>query len=43
LRQMMFGVYRVLYVVEGNTVNILTVRHGARQLLAPGELGKSDD
>jgi plasmid stabilization system protein ParE len=43
LRQMMFGVYRVLYVVEGDTINILTVRHGARQLLTPSELGRGDD
>jgi toxin ParE1/3/4 len=38
VRQMLFGMYRVLYVVEGDTVNVLTVRHGARQFLQPDEL-----
>jgi len=38
LRQMMFGVYRVLHIVEVNTVNIVTVRHGARRFIAADEL-----
>jgi plasmid stabilization system protein ParE len=39
LRQMLFGAYRILYVVEGDIVNVLTVRHGARRSLEPDELG----
>ncbi len=35
---MLFGVYRVLYVVEADAVYILTVRHGARRFLQPDEL-----
>jgi plasmid stabilization system protein ParE len=38
IRQMLFGSYRILYLVEAETVNILTVRHGARRFLEPGEL-----
>jgi len=38
VRQMLFGAYRVLYVVDGDTVSVLTVRHGARQFMEPDEL-----
>jgi toxin ParE1/3/4 len=38
VRQMLFGVYRVLYEIENDVVNVLTVRHGARRFLEPGEL-----
>jgi plasmid stabilization system protein ParE len=38
LRQKMHGVYRVLYTVQGSTVIILAVRHGARRPLRPDEL-----
>jgi plasmid stabilization system protein ParE len=40
LRQMMHGVYRVLYTVESEAVTIHAVRHGARRPLRPDELGK---
>jgi plasmid stabilization system protein ParE len=40
LRQMMHGLYRVLYTVEGDTVTIHAVRHGARRPLRPDELPK---
>lgn len=33
VRQLLFGSYRVLYTVRETTVNILTVRHGARRLM----------
>ena len=38
LQQMMHGMYRVLYTVEGNTVTIHAVRHGARRPLRADEL-----
>jgi plasmid stabilization system protein ParE len=39
VRQMIFGVYVVLYSIHGNTVNVLTVRHGARRPIEPDDLG----
>jgi plasmid stabilization system protein ParE len=30
--------YRLLYVVEGDCVHVIAVRHGARRWLDPGEL-----
>jgi plasmid stabilization system protein ParE len=38
LRQMVHGMYRVLYIVEDKTVTIHAVRHGARRPLRPDEL-----
>ena len=42
LRQFIYGKrsgrYRVLFVVRGNAVHVLEVRHGARRPLDPGEL-----
>jgi plasmid stabilization system protein ParE len=38
LRQMMHGMYRVLYVVEQETVTILAVRHGARRPLRADDI-----
>lgn len=38
LRQMTYGMYRVLYTVENETVTIHAVRHGARRPLRPDEL-----
>ena len=38
VRQMMHGVYRVLYTVEADIVTVHGVRHGARRPLQPGEL-----
>ena len=42
LRQFIYGKhsgrYRVLFVVRGNAVHILEVRHGARRPLNPDEL-----
>lgn len=41
LREIIFRGYRVIYRVSGNTLSILRVVHGARNLegLLPGELG----
>ena len=38
VRQMLFGVYRIYYTVADETVNVLTVRHGARLPLVADEL-----
>jgi plasmid stabilization system protein ParE len=38
LRQLIHGMYRVLYTVDGTTVTIHAVRHGARRPLPPDEL-----
>jgi plasmid stabilization system protein ParE len=38
LRQLMHGMYRVLYTVEGKAVTIHAVRHGARRPLREDEL-----
>ncbi len=42
IRQMLHGkkrgVYRILFIVRGNSVYVLRVRHGAQVLLMPGEL-----
>jgi plasmid stabilization system protein ParE len=38
LRQMMHGMYRVLYTVAGSDVTILAIRHGARRPLRSDEL-----
>jgi plasmid stabilization system protein ParE len=38
VRQMTFGVYLVLYSVEADRVDVLTVRHGARRPVEPSDL-----
>jgi plasmid stabilization system protein ParE len=38
LRQMIHGMYRVLYTVETKTITIHAVRHGARRPLRPDGL-----
>jgi plasmid stabilization system protein ParE len=38
VRQMMHGMYRVLYTVERQVVTIHAIRHGARRPLRPDEL-----
>ena len=38
VRQMTFGVYLVLYSIEAEQVNVLTVRHAARRPIEPGDL-----
>ena len=38
VRHTFFGVYRVLYAIEGDTVTVLAVRHGARRPLRPDEV-----
>jgi plasmid stabilization system protein ParE len=42
LRQLLYGrrrnVYRVLFTIEGQTVNVLRVRHAAQDRLSPGDV-----
>ncbi|TWT87120.1 Plasmid stabilization system protein [Pseudobythopirellula maris] len=38
VRQTFFGVYRILYEVRSDVVNVLTVRHGARRPIGPEEI-----
>ncbi|MCG8451011.1 MAG: type II toxin-antitoxin system RelE/ParE family toxin [Pirellulales bacterium] len=38
VRQTFYGVYRILYAIEKNSVYILTVRHGARRPMGPAEV-----
>ena len=38
LRQVIHGMYRILYTVEGASVTIHAIRHGARRPLRPDEL-----
>ena len=42
VRQMTFGVYSILYSIDMDRVNVLTVRHAARRPIEPTELPKSD-
>jgi plasmid stabilization system protein ParE len=37
IRQLSYGKYRILLTVEGETVFVLRVRHGAREYLKPEE------
>jgi plasmid stabilization system protein ParE len=43
LRELLFGrrhgIYRILFVVDGRTVNILHIRHGARDSVTLDDLG----
>jgi plasmid stabilization system protein ParE len=36
IRQLVYGVYRILFTVTKDTVYVLHIRHGARQPLKPG-------
>lgn len=44
VRQLIYGRYRILYTVEGETVYVLRVRHGAQEYLKPedGETGEEE-
>lgn len=37
IRQLIYGVYRILFMIQKNTVQVLHVRHSARQPLSPEE------
>ena len=38
VRHLLFGNYRILFVIRERTVYILHVRHGARQTMSPDEI-----
>ncbi len=38
VRQLIYGWYRALYTIRGATIYILTIRHGARQLMSSEEM-----
>lgn len=38
VRQTFYGVYRILYEIQGDTVFVLTVRHSARRPISPAEI-----
>ena len=42
LRQLLYGrrrsVYRILFTIEGQAVNVLRVRHAAQDRLSPGDV-----
>lgn len=38
VRQLLFGNYRVLFIIQGKTVQVLHIRHGARADAASDEL-----
>jgi toxin ParE1/3/4 len=43
IRQRIYGRYRILFTIEGKTVFVLRVRHGAREYLTPESEGKYDE
>jgi plasmid stabilization system protein ParE len=38
VRQLLYGPFRILFETRGERVDVLTVRHGARVFLPPGDL-----
>ena len=40
VRQSFFGVYQILYVLDGEELIVITVRHGARRPLSASEVKK---
>ena len=41
VRQLHFGRYRILFIIEGQTVKVVHVRHGARRAFGRADLGLS--
>jgi len=35
IRQLLFGAYRILFLIDNGTVFVLHIRHGARQAISP--------
>ncbi len=42
IRQLLFGAYRILFVIRNRTVYVLHIRHGARRAAAPREIKLPD-
>jgi plasmid stabilization system protein ParE len=38
IRQLIYGNYRVLFIIRENTVHVLHLRHGAQLPMRPGEI-----
>ncbi len=43
IRQLIYGKYRILFTVEGETVFVLRVRHGAQDYLKPEENNTTEE
>ncbi len=43
VRHLIHGNYRVLFVIEGNTVTVLHIRHGARLAIGASSTGEESD
>lgn len=43
IRHLLHGNYRVLFVIHGNEVHVLHLRHAARERLLPPDLFSNDD
>lgn len=43
IRQMIEGNYRILYIVRGSSVLVLTIRHAARQFAEPNEFAPDSE
>lgn len=41
IRQKLYGLFRILFIVRENMVYVVTVRHGARGFVEPAELPES--
>lgn len=39
IRQLLFGNYRILFIIQGKAVKVLHIRHGARSDATSGDLG----
>ena len=40
IRQILYGPFRILYLIRDEIVRVLTVRHGARRFLSAGEIDR---
>lgn len=40
VRQLLYGPFRIIFEIQDTNVYVLTVRHGARLFLQPGEIDK---
>ena len=43
IRQVTHGPFRILYVISGNDVNVVTIRHGARRFLTAKQIDRLTD
>ena len=43
IRHLLFGAYRIQFVIRNKTVYVLHIRHGARRTAVPGEIKLPDN